>query len=213
MREINVTCGAARQIVAAGLTPSESSTYEEPALYDAPGVGGAELRPCRLRSYWTKTEGEGWKAKAVFVDPVTGKDDVSLFFDVYAPAGGAPPEGAPYSWLFYALWNNGRWESIQQPVVKEPCVGGKYISVYDYDSNVGGRIVDNEGVWNVRIPGDPYEDSHTHYLSRKFFRWVPSSLDIVGKKEIEIVAHYETVVTGIVDGVPTTKRILALGEA
>lgn len=173
------------------------------------------VKPFRLRSYWTKAAGAVYTAQAIEIDPKTQANaQGAVLVDVYSVTGGAPPEGAPYSWLFYAVWNEERerWESLQQPQIKEPAISGDYITVYDYDSNRGGCAVNNEGVWFMQIPGDSYQSVKNTYFDKTFFKWIPSELDIVGKKDVSIRAHYENVVVGIVDGVPTMKRVLVLGD-
>lgn len=173
------------------------------------------IYPFRLRTYWTNVDGEGWKARAIQIDPRTGGNvPGAVLVDVYSATGGTPPEGAPYSWTFYAMWSEERerWESLQQQQIKEPAISGDYITVYEYDNVRGGCAVNNEGVWFMQIPGDSYQSVKNTYFDKNFFKWIPSELDIVGKKDVSIRAHYENVVVGIVDGVPTMKRVLVLGD-
>ena len=211
MRRLNVTRDAAREIVRAGAEPSEVAIYETPEA-PPPWRPEFDVRPCRLLSAWTQNDAGVWQGRACFIIPETGRPDPSFIFDVYCPAASGRPEGDPYSWRFWAAWR-GRWESLQQPVYQRIYVGGSYISAGAYDVDLGGYRIDNEGLTNAVVPGDAHSNTKTLYFNRRFFQWIPSTLDIVGKKEISLVGRYETVVTGIVDGVPRTKQIFALGPA
>ena len=152
------------------------------------------FQPCRLLSAWAQDSNGVWKGRAGFINPTTGRPDASYIFDVYCPAASGRPEGDPYSWRFWAAWR-GRWESLQQPVYQRIYVGGSYISAGAYDVDLGGYRIDNEGLTNAVVPGDAYSNTKTLYFNRRFFQWIPSTLDIVGKKEISLVGRYETVVT------------------
>lgn len=180
-----------------------------------PRGGGPEIRPCRLVSAWTQGASGVWQGRAVFIIPETGRPDPSFIFDVYCPAATGKPEGEAYSWRFWAAYDKERrrWESLQQPAYQRVYVGGAYISADAYDVDLGGYRIDNEGTTDVRVVGETYANTRTLYFNGRFFKWVPSSLDIVGKKELSLVTHYETVVTAVVDGVATTKQILALGPS
>ena len=193
MRNLNVTRDAAREIVRAGLTPDEVSGYETPSAAP-PWTPEFDVRPCRLLSAWTQNDAGGWQGRACFIVSETGRPDPSFVFDIYCPAASGRPEGEPYSWRFWAAWR-GRWESLQQPVYQRIYVGGSYISAGAYDVDLGGYRIDNEGLTNAVVPGDAYSNTKTLYFNRRFFQWIPSTLDIVGKKEISLVGRYETVLT------------------
>ena len=158
------------------------------------GGGGPVLKPCRLLSSWAQNDAGVWQGRACFIIPETGRPDPSFIFDVYCPAASGRPEGEPYSWRYWAAWR-GRWESLQQPVYQRIYVGGSYISAGAYDVDLGGYRIDNEGLTNAVVPGDAYSNTKTLYFNRRFFQWIPSTLDIVGKKEISLVGRYETVLT------------------
>lgn len=209
MSELHVTRAAAREIVSVGSTPGETSFYEAPSAAP-PWEPGLDVRPCRLTSSWQKNDAGVWRATACFINAETAVSDVSFQFDVYCPAARDQPEGDAWDWRFWAIWR-GRWESLQQPVENRRYVGGDAISVLDYDSTLGGYPIVNEGVREVRIPGDSYVDAGTFYLNRNCFQWYPSTLDIQGKKELLIATHYETVVTDVVDGEPVKKLIPVVG--
>lgn len=174
------------------------------------GGGGPVLKPCRLLSSWAQNDAGVWQGRACFIIPETGRPDPSFVFDVYCPAASGRPEGEPYSWRFWAAYDKDRkrWESLQQPVYQRIYVGGSYISAGAYDVDLGGYRIDNEGLTNAVVPGDAYSNTKTLYFNRHFFQWIPSTLDIVGKKEISLVGRYETVLTPNGE-----KHIFVLGPA
>ena len=217
MTKLIISDEAARAVVKAGTTLKTKSIQKVPRVQDAPAqaVEPLEIKPCRLLSVWTQNSAGVWQGRACFIIPETGRPDASYVFDVYCPAASGKPEGEPYSWRFWAVYNKDleRWESLQQPVYQRIYVGGSYISAGAYDVDLGGYRIDNEGLTNAVVPSDSYSNTKTLYFNKRFFQWIPSTLDIVGKKEISLVAHYETVVTAVNNGVPTTKQILVLGPA
>ena len=149
--------------------------------------------PMRLRSSWKRDEETGlYKAKGLILSPKSKKEKL---VDVYAPAAGSPPEGKPYEWTFYAVWR-GRWETLQQPVEHKPYIAGDAISVGIYDSELGGIPIVNMGVTNAQIAGESRKETKTLYFSPIWFKWIPSSLDIAGKREIAVKAKAVDVVTG-----------------
>ena len=174
------------------------------------GDEGDIFKPFRLLSTWAQDSAGVWYGRACYVNPETGRPDATDLFDVYCPAASGRPEGEAYSWRAWARFDKKlqRWESLQQPVYQRIYVGGSYISAGAYDVDLGGYRIDNEGLTNAVVPGDAYSNTKTLYFNSRFFQWIPSTLDIVSKKEISLVVHYETVVTP--NG---NKSIVVLGPA
>lgn len=165
---------------------------EQAAKPRKPGIFYSVV-PMRLWSSWQyDAETTLYKAKAKILSPKSNKDKI---VDVYARAAGSPPEGKPGEWTFYAVWR-GRWETLQQPVEKKPYVAGDGISIGVYDSELNGIPVVNMGVTNAQIAGESRKESKTLYFSPIWFKWIPSSLDIAGKREIAVKAKTVDVVTG-----------------
>lgn len=165
---------------------------EQAAKPRKPGIFYSVV-PMRLLSVWKLDDETGlYKAKAKILSPKSKKDKI---VDVFSLAAGSPPEGDPYEWTFYAVWR-GRWETLQQPVDKKPYVAGDGISIGVYDSNLKGIPVVNMGVTNAQIAGESRQESKTLYFSPIWFKWIPSSLDIAGKREIAVKAKTVDVVTG-----------------
>lgn len=202
MKRLTMTQEAAREVVAAGTEGTERACYDAPPFAEG-WTPPTETRPCRLRSAWRKTAEGIWSAKAVFLD------NPDALVDVYSVAGGSPPEGEPYEWTFYAVWR-GRWESTQQPVERKAYIAGDAISVGIYDSELGGIPIVNMGVCRAQIAGESRQETKTLYFSPIWFKWIPSSLDIAGKREVAIKAKAVEVVTDIVDGKPVKKKIVVL---
>ena len=208
MKRLTMTREAAREVVAAGAESPERACYDASPFAEG-WTPPAETRACRLRSAWRKTEEGIWRAKAVFLDDATGREAPDAIVDVYSTAGGSPPEGEPYEWTFYAVWR-GRWESTQQPVDHKPYIAGDAISVGIYDSELGGIPIVNMGVCRAQIAGENRQETKTLYFSPLWFKWIASSLDIAGKREIAIKAKTVEVVTDIVDGKSVKEKILVL---
>ena len=164
---------------------------EQAAKPRKPGIFYS-IVPMRLRSSWKRDEETGlYKAKGLILSPKSKKEKL---VDVYAPAAGSPPEGEPYEWTFYAVWR-GRWETLQQPVEHKPYIAGDAISVGIYDSELGGIPIVNIGVCRAQIAGESRQETKTLYFSPIWFKWIPSSLDIAGKREVAIKAKTVDVVT------------------
>lgn len=164
---------------------------EQAAKPRKPGIFYS-IVPMRLRSTWQKDEETGlYKAKALIMSPKSKKEKI---VDVFSLAAGSPPEGDPYEWTFYAVWR-GRWETLQQPVEHKPYIAGDAISIGVYDSTLGGIPVVNMGVTNAQIAGESRQEKKTLYFSPIWFKWIPSSLDVVGKREVAINAKVVEVVT------------------
>ena len=79
-----------------------------------------------------------------------------------------------------------------------------------YDSELGGIPIVNMGVCRAQIAGESRQETKTLYFSPIWFKWIPSSLDIAGKREVAIKAKAVEVVTDIVDGKPVKKKIVVL---
>ena len=186
MKRLTMTREAAREVVAAGTETPERACYDAPPFAEG-WTPPMEARPCRLRSAWRKTEEGIWSAKAVFLDAGAQSGNSDALVDVYSVAGGSPPEGDPYEWTFYAVWR-GRWESTQQPVERKAYMG----------------------VCRAQIAGESRQETKTLYFSPIWFKWIPSSLDIAGKREVAIKAKTVDVVTDIVNGSPVKKKIVVL---
>lgn len=179
---------------------------EQAAKPRKPGIFYSVV-PMRLQTAWKRDNETGlYKAKAKILSPKSKKDKI---VDVFSVAAGSPPEGDPYEWTFYAVWR-GRWETLQQPVYKKTYVAGDGISIGIYDSELNGIPVVNMGVTNAQIAGESRKESKTLYFSPIWFKWIPSSLDIAGKREIAVKAKTVTVVTDIVNGSPVKKTIVTL---
>lgn len=163
------------------------------------GKSSINLRFMRLISDWTRNDAGTWQANAYFINEETGLVDTSSSVPVWWTfKSSTVPEGTAYGWSFWAIWR-GRWEALQTSATKDPpeCVAGDGIAV---DSTTPGkRIISNAGITCAKIPGDSYEDAGALYFS-KVFKWVESSLDIQGKKELSINFDNSltaTVATGI----------------
>ena len=208
MKRLTMTQEAAREVVAAGTEGTERACYDAPPFAEG-WTPPTEARPCRLRSAWRKTAEGIWSAKAVFLDAGAQSGNSDALVDVYSVAGGSPPEGDPYEWTFYAVWR-GRWESTQQPVERKAYIAGDAISVGIYDSELGGIPIVNMGVCRAQIAGESRQETKTLYFSPIWFKWIPSSLDIAGKREVAIKAKTVDVVTDIVNGAPVKKKIVVL---
>ena len=153
------------------------------------------IKPALRTSYWYNYNQSGsllW-AQAYLVNQ-DGSVDWNSGFQVYSYQGNG--EEREFLWV---VWR-GRWEALQQPQTPR-YIGRLGIGVGAYDYELGGYPIDNYGVRSVRVPGESYEDSNgTLYFSPLFFRWTPSSLDIVGKKEINLKTTSRNLVTDVVNG-------------
>lgn len=164
---------------------------EQAAKPRKPGIFYS-IVPMRLRSAWQKDEETGlYKATALIMSPKSKKEKI---VDVFSLAAGSPPEGDPYEWTFYAVWR-GRWETLQQPVEHKPYIAGDAISIGVYDSDLKGIPVVNMGVTNAQIAGESRKETKTLYFSPIWFKWIQSSLDIAGKREVAINAKAIDVIT------------------
>lgn len=222
MAKIIVSDDAAKALVKSGTTQITKSVQTVSRIQDSPSQGGdsEEIMPCRLLSVWTQDSSGVWTGTACFINPETGSPIPTPTFSVFCPAASGKPFGEPYSWRFWAKYNSKlkRWESLQQPVSERIYVGGSYISAGAYDVDLGGYRIDNEGLTNAVVPSDSYSNTKTLYFNRAHFHWIPSTLDIVGKKEISLNIHYETVITGVSTSSNntlsfTTKQIPTIGSS
>ena len=67
-----------------------------------------DVRPARLQSAWTQSNGV-WTATACFV--VNDAVDTSFTFPVYAPTATEDPGGTAETTRFFVVWR-GRWELV-----------------------------------------------------------------------------------------------------
>ncbi|MBQ9811690.1 MAG: hypothetical protein IJM54_00125 [Thermoguttaceae bacterium] len=196
MEKIKINRQIAEKIVEAGTVPKYVSTQEieRPEFDDYSRV---DVRPARLQSAWTQNEAGVWKASACFI--VNDRVDSSFAFDVYAPLATSPPQGVAGVERFFVVWR-GRWEAIQQHFVAPRYTGGDHIQVSGA-AGPDGYAIDNKGVCEVKLVtrgvADSYSDVGTLYLGGTYFKWVPSTLDIVGKKELWLKTGRKRVVTGV----------------
>ena len=77
-------------------------------------------------------------------------------------------------------------------------------------SALGALPIGNRGGCRAQIAGESRQETKTLYFSPIWFKWIPSSLDIAGKREVAIKAKAVEVVTDIVDGKPVKKKIVVL---
>ncbi|MBR4753146.1 MAG: hypothetical protein IK077_15450, partial [Thermoguttaceae bacterium] len=157
-----------------------------------------DVRPARLQTSWSQNQAGVWKASACFVTQ-SGTVDTSFVFDVYAPLATSQPIGVVGVERFFVVWR-GRWEAIQQNFVAPRYTGGDHIQVSGA-AGPDGYAIDNKGVCEAKLVtrgvADSYSDVGTLYLGGTYFKWVPSTLDIVGKKELWLKTGRKRVVTGV----------------
>lgn len=180
------------------------STYFHAALIEGRWelLAGVEntfvARPMRLQSAWTRNNDNLWVATACPIISDGGSVDLTTVVNVCCPTAVVKPEGEPLSWRFWAVFRNGRWESIQHYVYIPEYVSGSYASVGAYSPELGGRPISCLGVHAARIRGDSYAASNgDFYLSPDFFEWSSRELDAVGGKEATLKTHSVQVVTGV----------------
>lgn len=158
---------------------------------------GDDVRLARLQTAWFRNAANVWQATACFV--VNDRVDTSFPFDVFAPLATSEPPGAPRSQRFFVVWR-GRWESMQsfQPVARY--YGGDHIQVTSLES-ASGYSINNTGMTQANIVTNGvignYYDCGTFYLNGRFFKWVPSTLDIIDKRELWLKTARKQVVTGV----------------
>lgn len=167
----------------------------------APDYGTASLfydiRPARLQTAWTQNAAGLWRATARFI--VNDAVDNSFTFPVYAPTATSSPGGTAGTTRFFVIWR-GRWEMMQsfQPVARY--YGGDHIQVTSLES-ASGYSINNTGMTQANIVTNgvkgTYYDWGTFYLNGKFFKWVPSTLDIIDKRELWLKTARKQVVTGV----------------
>ncbi|MBP5623099.1 MAG: hypothetical protein J6X44_13915 [Thermoguttaceae bacterium] len=196
MRKFKINRQIAERIVEAGTVPKYASTQEiERPEFDESSC--VDVRPARLQSAWTQNDAGAWKATACFI--VNDRVDASFVFDVYAPLATTQPQGVAGVDRFFVVWR-GRWEAIQQNFAAPRYTGGDHIQVSGA-AGPDGYAIDNKGVCEVKLVtrgvADSYSDVGTLYLGGTYFKWVPSTLDIVGKKELWLKTGRKRVVTGV----------------
>ena len=206
-----ITADAWNKLVARANKPLDVSIVRTRRAKSSDGV---EIRLAQLTTglVWDSTA-RIYKATARYYD--NGTPDTSGYtFDVYAPAIGSSTTASRFT-LNTRVWiiaRNDRWEllEINDPFI--PTYGsGVYCEVVSDFSNTYTYVVNNTGTTEVKVAGyKSYTNTKVLYLSPTYFEWVSSSLDIVGKKDLSLKTKQVTVVTGIVNGTPTTETITVL---
>ena len=83
----------------------------------------------------------------------------------------------------YAVWR-GRWEIISSnELARNVAAGNDGITITDDGTT---QTISNAGVLALKIRGSVNEEKGTVYFNANQFQWIPSSLDIGGKKEIAL---------------------------
>lgn len=174
-----------------------------------PKGGETRIAPMRLQTDWQQVNGQ-WTATCCEVLQ-DGSFDTDHIVDVYAPTFTSRPNGTALVWRFWALFRNGRWETLQSPGGESVnYVGGVGIDVGAYDSVLGGRPITNMGVRSVVIPGSGYEArADALYLASNHFKWRDSSTTT--GKEACLKTRRLSVVTNIENGVPVKEVIEVIG--
>lgn len=183
---------------------------------------GAVVEPFALQSNWTQVSGSTYKATAKKIIADSGTLDTEVV-DVYSPAGvaGSPPAGLSGgdssgrglgNWKCWCVWKNDRWETLQTRLPQETnYIGGAGIDVGSSSSSLGGRPITNTGTLGVAIVGGSYESSgETFLLSGSHFKWLVDSGS--GRYVAWVKTTRVSVVTDIVNGVPTKKTVEVVGE-
>lgn len=158
-----------------------------------------DVRPVQLKTSWASVSGV-YKATARFVKS-DGTIDTSTTIDIYAPTlTSSPTNHVANSTRFDVVWR-GRWEYLgEKPTTSARYTGSDYITVSGAAGPDGFPIY-NTGMTNAKTvlggTADSYSDIGTLYLGGKYFKWVPSTLDIVGKKELWLDTAVTQVVTGV----------------
>ncbi len=217
MRKFKISRRIAEKIVETGTIPKYafSQEFERPEPDD---YFRFDLRPARLQTAWRRNDSNVWTATACFI--VNDRVDESFTFDVYAPLATSEPQGVPRVERFFVVWR-GRWESTLGTFVVPRYTGGDHIQVSGA-AGPNGYEIDNKGVCQVKLVArgvaDSYSDTGTFYLSGTYFKWISSTLDIVGKKELQLKTRRKRVVTGVsqnADGTldVSTEEIVVLNES
>lgn len=200
MTKINITPEAAKNIVISGTQLRTKAVQTVPRIVDSPVMESGsdfDIRPCRLQSAWTQNEAGVWRATACFI--VNDRVDTSFVFEVFAPLATSTPQGVVGVERFFVVWR-GRWEAIQQNFVAPRYTGGDHIQVSGA-AGPNGYAIDNKGMCEAKLVtrgvADTYADTGTLYLGGNYFKWVSSTLDIVGKKELWLKTGRKRVVTGV----------------
>lgn len=155
-----------------------------------------EIRPAFVITPWYK-DGHYYYAKMKFLN---SEGEVSKeAYRVYAPQLGDPtnPNNKPpkeFYGVLYVVWR-GRWEAVEVRPSVNTYVEGDGIAMGINDPDLGGIPVVNMGITNAQIPGEIHKETKTLYFSPKLFKWVQSSLDIAGKREVALKTIAKRVVT------------------
>lgn len=158
-----------------------------------------DLRPVRLQTSWASSGGI-YKATARFIKD-DGTVDNSTTIDVYAPTlTSSPTNHVAGSTRFDVVWR-GRWEYLGEKAASSARYTGSDYIMVSGAAGPDGYPIYNTGMTNARLvtrgTADSYSDHGTLYLSGAFFKWVSSTLDIVGKKELWLNTAVTRVVTGV----------------
>lgn len=169
-----------------------------PAPEYAPASRFYDIRPARLQTAWTQNQAGLWTATARFI--VNDVVDDSFTFPVCAPTATSSPGGTAGTSRFFVVWR-GRWEMIAGISGSSArYTGGDHIQVSGV-AGPNGYAIDNKGLCEAKLvtrgQADSYADTGTLYLGGAYFKWVSSTLDIVGKKELWLKTGRKRVVTDV----------------
>lgn len=206
-----ITADAWNKLVARANKPLDVSIVRTRRAKSSDGV---EIRLAQLTTglVWDSTA-RIYKATARYYD--NGRPDTSGYtFDVYATAISSSTTASRLT-LNTRVWiiaRNDRWELLEINDQYVPTYGsGTYCQVSTDMSGTYTYVIDNVGTTEIKVAGyTSYTNTKVLYFSPAYFQWVSSSLDIVGKKDLSLKTKQVTVVTGIVNGTPTTETITVL---
>lgn len=206
-----ITADAWNKLVARANKPLDVSIVRTRRAKSSDGV---EIRLAQLttRLVWDSTA-KIYKATARFYD--NGRPDTSGYtFELYAPAVTQSATASRFT-RYNRVWiiaRNDRWELLEIDDPYIPTYGsGSYCEIVTDLSNTYTYVLNNTGTTVVKVAGyTSYTNTKDLYFSPTYFQWVQSTLDIVGKRDLSLKTKQVTVVTGIVNGTPTTETITVL---
>lgn len=206
-----ITADAWNKLVARANKPLDVSIVRTRRAKSSDGV---EIRLAQLtRGFVWDSTARIYKATARYYD--NGRPDTSGYtFDVYAPAVTRSRTASRLT-LNTRVWiiaRNDRWELLEIDDPFTPTYGsGSYCEVVTDTSNTYTYVVNNVGTTVVKVAGyTSYTNTEDLYFSPTYFQWVTSYLDMVGKRDLSLKTKQVKVVTGIVNGTPTTATITVL---
>lgn len=206
-----ITADAWNKLVARANKPLDVSIVRTRRAKSSDGV---EIRLAQTRSAFTyDAAAKAYKATARYFD--MGQADTSGYtFDVYAPAISSSTTISRYTTntRIWIIARNSRWELLE---INDPTIATYGSGIYcEVASDLSGSytyVINNVGTTEIKVAGyTSYINTKVLYFSPTYFQWVSSSLDIVGKKDLSLKTKQVTVVTGIVNGTPTTETITVL---